>query len=83
MAYGNILGQNPNLDNYLELSGGTMSGAINMGSNRITNLRSGSSGTDAVNYNQVNEAINAPGYLQVSGKKIHLRMFLSLYALPK
>ena len=69
MAYGNILGQNPNLDNYLELSGGTMSGVINMGSNRITNLRSGGSGTDAVNYNQVSIAINTPGYLQVSGRK--------------
>lgn len=70
MSYGSILGQSQtqDLSNYLELSGGTMSGAINMGLNKITNLARGTSGTDAVNYNQVNEAINAPGYLQVSGK---------------
>lgn len=71
MAYGSILGQSQtqDLSNYLELSGGTMSGAINMDSNKITNLAPGTSGKDAVNYNQVNEAINAPGYFQVSGER--------------
>ena len=72
MAYGSILGQSQtqDLSNYLELSGGTMSGAINMGSNKITNLAPGTSRKDAVNYNQVSTTINAPGYLQVSGGKL-------------
>ena len=37
----------------LNLSGGTMSGAINMGSNQINNLSNGTLSTDAANYGQL------------------------------
>jgi hypothetical protein len=42
--------------NGLPKAGGTMSGAINMGNNKITNLASPSSGTDAANKNYVDSA---------------------------
>jgi hypothetical protein len=42
---------------YLPLSGGTMSGAINMGSNKITNLANGTSTNDAVTYGQLENAL--------------------------
>jgi hypothetical protein len=38
---------------YLALTGGTMSGAINMSSNKITNLANGTAAGDAVNYGQL------------------------------
>jgi len=46
------------LDAKLDLAGGTMSGNIDMGSNSITNLAAPSAGTDAVNKNYVDNAIN-------------------------
>ena len=42
------------LENYLPLSGGTMSGIISMGSNRIRSLAAGTTSTDAVNLSQLN-----------------------------
>lgn len=42
----------------LQLSGGTMTGAINMGSNKITSLANGTDSGDAVNYGQLNSAIS-------------------------
>lgn len=42
----------------LSLSGGTMSGAIAMGSNKVTGLATGTADGDAVNVGQLNEAIN-------------------------
>ena len=38
---------------YLPLAGGTMSGVITMGSNKITGLANGSAASDAVNYSQL------------------------------
>lgn len=38
---------------YLQKSGGTMTGALNMGNKRITNLSTPSSGTDAANKNYI------------------------------
>lgn len=38
----------------LALTGGTMSGAINMGSQQITNLANGTASTDAINLSQLN-----------------------------
>lgn len=43
----------------LALTGGTMSGAVNMGSNQINALAPGTSGTDAVNLNQLNAGLAA------------------------
>lgn len=76
MSKGVILGQDTNLDkiqqqidnidnkfsNYLPLSGGMITGQINMSSKKITNLGTPSSGTDAVNMDYVNNAVtNVPG----------------------
>ncbi len=44
--------------NKLPKSGGTMSGAINMGANKITNVLDGTAGSDAVNVNQLNDQIS-------------------------
>ncbi len=41
-------------DTKLALTGGTMSGAINMGSQQITNLANGTASTDAINLSQLN-----------------------------
>lgn len=50
-------------DNKLELSGGTMSGALAMGSNKITGLSAGTSNTDAVNKLQLDMAVNGAWFL--------------------
>lgn len=42
-----------NLGNYLPLAGGTMSGAINMGSNKITSVTSGTNTGEAVQFGQL------------------------------
>ncbi len=42
----------------LALAGGTMSGAIAMGSNKITGLTDGSASSDAVNFSQLQAAFN-------------------------
>lgn len=42
---------------YLQLSGGTMSGSVNMGSNKITNLSDPQNYTDAANMQYVNNAL--------------------------
>lgn len=44
--------------NYLQKSGGTMTGILNMGNKRITNLATPSSGTDAANKNYVDGKAN-------------------------
>ncbi len=46
------------LGNYLPLAGGTMSGAINMGSHKITSLTAGSNTGEAIGYRQNGEAVN-------------------------
>lgn len=62
MAFGNILGQQPDLssyalktdlDNYLPLVGGTVTGNISMSNNKITNLANGINNNDAVNLGQL------------------------------
>lgn len=65
MAYGTIVGQQPNLSNYLPLSGGTITGNLsvngtttlnnnlNMGNNVITNVGNPVAGTDALNKDYV------------------------------
>ena len=45
------------LNNYLLLTGGTMSGPIAMGGNKITGLASGTNANDAVNKNQLDSAV--------------------------
>ena len=50
-------------DNKLEISGGTMSGILSMGSNKITGLSAGTSGTDAVNKTQLDTAINGAKWI--------------------
>lgn len=64
MANGVILGQTPTLDtstlnNYLLRSGGTMTGNINMGKHKITNLANGTADTDAATVGQSNTIANA------------------------
>ena len=49
-----VAGDIPSLSaTYLALTGGTMSGAINMSSSKITNLANGTASGDAVNYSQL------------------------------
>lgn len=48
------------LNSKLALAGGTMSGAINMGSNKITSLAAGTTTTDAVNFGQIYYGFQAP-----------------------
>ena len=48
-----------NIDLKLPLAGGTMSGVIAMGSNKITGLADGSANTDAINKGQLDAAIAA------------------------
>lgn len=50
-------------DNKLELSGGTMTGTLNLGSNKITNLSAGTSDTDAVNKAQLDTAVNGAKWI--------------------
>lgn len=50
-------------DNKLELSGGTMSGAIAMGSNKITGLSAGTADADAVNKLQLDAAVSGAMWL--------------------
>lgn len=47
-----------NQANYLPLAGGTMSGAINMGSHKITSLTSGANTGEVIAYRQGGEAVN-------------------------
>lgn len=47
--------------NALPISGGTMTGAINMGSHKITNVTAGTANTDAVNKKQLDDAIAGVG----------------------
>lgn len=50
-------------DNKLEKSGGTMSGALSLGSNKITNLSAGTSDADAVNKLQLDTAVSGAMWL--------------------
>ena len=50
-------------DNKLEKSGGTMSGTLAMGANKITGLSTGTSDTDAVNKSQLDTAVNGAWFL--------------------
>ena len=52
-----------NAANKLPLAGGTMSGVIDMGSNKITNLADAVALTDAVNLNTINNLVLAPSNL--------------------
>lgn len=45
----------------LDKSGGTMSGAINMGGNKITNIADATVNTDVVNFKQLQDAISGLG----------------------
>lgn len=49
------------LADYLPKSGGTMSGPINMGNSKITNITAGTANTDAVNKKQLDDAIAGIG----------------------
>jgi hypothetical protein len=54
-----VAGDIPSLSSvYLALSGGTMSGAINMGANQINNIANGTATTDAINLGQLQAAIS-------------------------
>lgn len=61
MAQGVILGQTPNTNNLLPLDGSrAMTGSLNMGNHKITNLSNGTSNNDAVNYYQLmNSTVSA------------------------
>ena len=48
-----------NIDLKLALAGGTMSGDIAMGSNKVTGLANGTASTDAINKGQLDSAISA------------------------
>lgn len=55
MANGVILGQTLNTNNLLPLDGSrAMTGALNMGNHKITNVANGTNANDAVNFNQLN-----------------------------
>lgn len=55
MAQGVILGQTPNTNNLLPLDGSrAMTGSLNMGNHKITNVANGTNANDAVNFNQLN-----------------------------
>lgn len=55
MAHGVMLGQTLNTNNLLPLDGSrAMTGSLNMGNHRISNVATGTAGTDAVNLNQLN-----------------------------
>ena len=55
MAHGVILGQTPNTNNLLPLDGSrAMTGSLNMGNHKITNVANGTNANDAVNFNQLN-----------------------------
>jgi len=47
------------IDTKLALAGGTMSGAIAMGSNKVTGLANGTADSDAINLGQLNAAISS------------------------
>lgn len=49
------------LSDYVAKSGSTMSGALNMGSNKITNLSNGTDNSDAINKKQLDDAIAGLG----------------------
>lgn len=51
------------IDTYLKRTGGNMSGAIDMGSNKITSLATGTDDTDAINKKQLDDAIAGLGTL--------------------
>lgn len=49
------------LNGYVAKSGSTMSGALNMGNNKVTNVTAGTANTDAVNKKQLDDAIAGIG----------------------
>lgn len=49
------------LNNYLLRSGGTMTGRLNMGNNKITNVANGVADTDAATVGQLNAAVVSSG----------------------
>ena len=59
------------LNNYLLRSGGTMTGRLNMGNNKITNLANGTADTDAATVGQLNAAVasSGPQYNYPTGNK--------------
>ena len=67
--YGDLLNIPAPLDisGKLDKSGGTMSGALSLGSNKITNLASGTDNGDAVNKGQMDAAIAGAGGSSVWG----------------
>lgn len=76
----------------LPLSGGTLSGILNMGSNKITNLANGTSSADAVNFGQLSSAVPSgaffpfagstlpSGYLWCAGQAISRTTYANLFA---
>jgi hypothetical protein len=67
---------NSALNTKLDLSGGTMAGTLNMGSNKISNLQGGTSTEDAVNLGQLNQKLNLTGgtmtgIINMNGQKIN------------
>jgi hypothetical protein len=67
IAQSQVTGLSTTLSGYLPLSGGTMSGAIAMGSNKITGLASGTTSGDALQYGQIGVANGIAG-LDSGGK---------------
>ena len=67
IAESQVTGLSASLASYLPLAGGTMSGAIAMGGNKITGLASGTASGDALQWGQIGAANGIAG-LDGSGK---------------
>lgn len=68
IAIGDVTGLTTALTNYLLLAGGTMSGAIAMGSNKITGLGASTVNGDAVRHEQLQAVITSlANYLLLAG----------------
>lgn len=66
-------GPTVDLDGYLELSGGTMTGPIGMGGNKITGLAAATANGDAVRYEQLTGLIKtATGTISTSGTSVEV-----------
>lgn len=63
-----ITSNTQSLNNKVNKSGDTMSGLLNMGNNKISNLKAGTANGDAVNVAQLNQATGGgTGFLPLSG----------------
>jgi len=77
-------GDKYNWNNALPKTGGTMSGNIAMGSNKITNLTAGTANTDAVNKEQLDSLVEvATGTISTSATStevVYPGMLINAYA---